>query len=116
MRAASQAKIGAGIPDSDLLAARPSGQFVLRFVLAPTITRTFVAPVLLSPPTPERLRGQRRPGPGTDRATGEGEALSAGRCYFFFACLDWLFPFCSFLRRLGNLVAGFLDIRLSFFP
>jgi hypothetical protein len=41
--------------------------------------------------------------------------LSAGRYYFFFACFDWIFPFCNFLRRLGNLVAGFLGIRLSFF-
>jgi len=41
---------------------------------------------------------------------------AAGRCYIFFACFDWILPFCNFLRRLGNLVAGLLGIRRSFFP
>jgi hypothetical protein len=31
------------------------------------------------------------------------------------ACLDWILPFSNFFRRLGNFVAGFLGIRLSFF-
>jgi hypothetical protein len=54
--AASKAKIGAGIADTGHLVARPSGPVILRFVPAPTITRTFLAPVLLSPPTHDRLR------------------------------------------------------------
>ena len=36
------------------------------------------------------------------------------RPHFCLACLDWILPFCNFFRRLGNLVAGFLAIRLSF--
>ena len=36
--------------------------------------------------------------------------------YFFLTCFDWSLPFCNFFRRFGNLVAGFLVIRLSFFP
>jgi hypothetical protein len=57
------------------------------------------------------------------RAAGEGETLIvAGSCpaagprhHFFLACLDWILPFCNFFRRLGNLVAGFLAVRLAFF-
>ena len=40
---------------------------------------------------------------------------AASRPHFFLACFDWILPFCNFFRRLGNLVAGFLAIRLSFF-
>lgn len=39
----------------------------------------------------------------------------AGRGHFFLACRDWILSFSIFFRRLGNLVAGFLGIRRSFF-
>jgi hypothetical protein len=35
--------------------------------------------------------------------------------HFRLTSFDWTFPFCTFLRRFGNLVAGFLTIRRSFF-
>ena len=34
------------------------------------------------------------------------------RPYFFLTCRDWVLAFCNFLRRLGNLVAGFLAMRM----
>lgn len=37
-----------------------------------------------------------------------------GRSHFFLTCFAWVLLFCNFFRRLGNLVAGFLTIRLSF--
>lgn len=39
--------------------------------------------------------------------------MSAEGRHFFFTCLDWILPFCNFFRKFGNLVAGFLGIRLS---
>src|SRR5262245_32980214 len=41
--------------------------------------------------------------------------LDGQRRHFFPACLGESLPFCSFFRRLGYLVAGFLTIRRSFF-
>src|SRR5260370_27923806 len=78
------------------------------------------------PSVPEGVKGRGAKGDldlGLIGGAGEGEALivadscqaAAPRCHFFLACLDWLLPFCNFLRRLAYLVAGFLAIRLSFF-
>lgn len=33
----------------------------------------------------------------------------------FLTCFDWILPFSNFFRKFGNLVAGFLTMRLSFF-
>jgi hypothetical protein len=41
--------------------------------------------------------------------------VAGSRPHFFLACLDSILPFCNVFRRLGNLVAGFLAVRLSFF-
>ena len=41
--------------------------------------------------------------------------LDGQRRHFFPACLGESLPFCSFFRRLGYLMAGFLTIRRSFF-
>jgi hypothetical protein len=45
----------------------------------------------------------------------DSSTAAASRGHFLLACLDWILAFCNFFRRLGNLVAGFLAIRLSFF-
>jgi hypothetical protein len=37
------------------------------------------------------------------------------RPHFCFTCFDWILPLCNFFRKLGNLVAGFLAVRLSYF-
>jgi hypothetical protein len=59
MKSAFKAKIGAGNPRPGQQAALPLGLFILRPMFAPTITRAFLMPVRLSPPTRERLRGNR---------------------------------------------------------
>jgi hypothetical protein len=41
--------------------------------------------------------------------------VADSRPHFLLSSFDWTFPFSNFLRRLGNLVAGFLTIRRSFF-
>ena len=45
----------------------------------------------------------------------EPRAAASSRSHFLLTSVDWTFPFCNFFRKLGNLVAGFLTIRRSFF-
>jgi hypothetical protein len=37
------------------------------------------------------------------------------RPHFFLTCFDWILLLCNFFRKIGNVVAGFLAMRLSFF-
>jgi hypothetical protein len=48
-------------------------------------------------------------------ATADSCMATDSRRHFFLTCFDWILPFCNFFRKFGNLVAGFLTMRLSFF-